>query len=62
MNKSENKEGKLDVCQMIRNVIKTHMEMRKKGNRGVVSKVAKKILKSKKKKVGMKVKKLAENC
>ena len=44
------KKGKLTACQIIKNVIKTRMEMRnrKKTNRRVLSKVAKKIVKRQK--------------
>ena len=44
----------LSNCEMIKNVIKTRMEMRKSRMKNVVSKMAKKILKSKKGKVAKK--------
>ena len=55
----------LSNCQMIKNVVKTRMEMRQSRIRSVVSKMAKKILKSKKEKVAkkqVKCNKVAKEC
>ena len=50
----------LSAVQIIKNVIRTRMEMRKKNSKKIVSKLAKRILKSKKGKIGKKLTKVMQ--